>query len=215
MYIDEDLLIPLDGARLAAGLTLPGRTGGVVVFAHGSGSSRHSPRNRHVAAVLHEAGLGTVLLDLLTTDEEHQDLRTGELRFEIPLLAGRLTATLDWLADRRDTTGRPLGLFGASTGAAAALVTAADRPGAVRAVVSRGGRPDLAGDALDHVRAPTLLVVGGRDEQVIELNRTAAGRLGPGTTLEVVPGATHLFEEPGALERVAELARDWFVRHTG
>jgi len=215
VFIDEDLLIPLDGARLAAGLTLPGRTGGVVVFAHGSGSSRHSPRNRHVAAVLHEAGLGTVLLDLLTTDEEHHDLRTGELRFEIPLLAGRLTATLDWLADRRDTTGRPLGLFGASTGAAAALVTAADRPGSVRAVVSRGGRPELAGDALDHVRAPTLLVVGGRDEQVIELNRTAAERLGPSTTLEVVPGATHLFEEPGALERVAELARDWFVRHTG
>ncbi|OLF10218.1 hydrolase [Actinophytocola xinjiangensis] len=214
MFVDEDLLIPLGDARLAAGLTLPHRTGAVVAFAHGSGSSRHSPRNRYVAAVLHAAGLGTVLLDLLTAEEEAHDLRTGELRFEIPLLAARLTAALDWLADRRDTTGRPVGLFGASTGAAAALVTASVRPGAVRAVVSRGGRPDLAGDALDRVRAPTLLVVGGRDEQVVELNTNAQRRLPPGTTLEIVPGATHLFEEPGTLERVAELARDWFVRHT-
>lgn len=215
MFVDEDVSIPLDTARLDGRLTLPSRASGVVVFAHGSGSGRHSPRNRYVAEALHDADLGTVLLDLLTPEEERRDLRARELRFDIPLLAGRLAATVDWLADRPETGSSPLGLFGASTGAAAALIAAAERPAAVRAVVSRGGRPDLAGEALTRVRAPTLLIVGARDEPVIELNEAAMRRLAASKQLEVVPGATHLFEEPGTLERVAELARDWFGRHVG
>ena len=176
--------------------------GGIVVFAHGSGSSGRSPRSRAVADVLEEAGLETVLFDLLRPGEE-------DLRFDIPLLAGRLLEATDKARSR----GLPVGLFGASTGAAAALVAAAERPDTVRAVVSRGGRPDLAGEALPRVRAPTLLVVGGRDEVVIDLNREAMERMQAPVELEIVPGATHLFEEPGALERVAELARDWFVRY--
>jgi putative phosphoribosyl transferase len=159
--------------------------------------------------------MGTVLLDLLTPEEEQRDLATRELRFDIPLLAGRLAAAVDWLADQPTTTNSPLGLFGASTGAAAALIAAAERPAAVRAVVSRGGRPDLAGSALTRVQAPTLLIVGGADEPVIELNRQAMQQMGATKQLEIVPGATHLFEEPGTLQQAAQLARDWFIHHVG
>lgn len=195
---------------LAGDLVVPRRATGLVVFAHGSGSSRHSPRNRAVAEVLQRRGFGTLLLDLLTADEEQIDLRTRELRFDVPLLAGRLVAAVDW---SQGDVGLPVGLFGASTGAAAALVGAAQRPARVRAVVSRGGRPDLAGDALAQVTAPTLLVVGGRDEQVLALNEDAAGRLGGEHRMHVVPGASHLFPEPGALEQVARSAADWFETH--
>jgi putative phosphoribosyl transferase len=182
-----------------------------VLFAHGSGSSRHSPRNRRVAAELHGAGFATVLADLLTPEEERLDARTGALRFDVGLLAGRVTALAEWLAADRRTAGLPIGLFGASTGAAAALATAATRPDLAATVVSRGGRPDLAGELLRRVRQPTLLIVGERDTTVLELNRQAIEELGGETALEVVPGASHLFEEPGALERVAVLARDWFA----
>jgi dienelactone hydrolase len=188
---------------------------GVVVFAHGSGSSRFSSRNRFVASVLEQAGLATLLMDLLTRDEEVVDQLTAHLRFDIELLAERLVAATDWLAEQDDTTDLPIGYFGASTGAAAALVAAAERPEVVRAIVSRGGRPDLAGPALSRVRAPTLLIVGSRDELVIELNRAALNELRGEKRLEIVPGATHLFEEPGTLEAVARLARDWFVRYLG
>jgi len=184
-----------------------------VLFAHGSGSSRLSPRNRHVARVLNEAALATLLVDLLTPDEEAIDARTTHLRFDISLLAQRLIGATDWLSDHPDTRGLRVGYFGASTGAAAALVAAAVRAAAVGAVVSRGGRPDLAGRALALVRAPTLLIVGGRDAQVLELNREAFAQLTCEKRLEIVPGATHLFEEPGALDRVAFLARDWFERY--
>ena len=190
----------------------PGR--GIVLFAHGSGSSRHSPRNRQVADHLRGAGLGTLLMDLLTADEERLDLRTGELRFDIGLLAQRLVGAVDWLTARFAAELR-LGLFGASTGAAAALVAAARRPDRVAAVVSRGGRPDLAGPALDRVRAPTLLIVGGADTTVLALNRQAAERLAAPYRLEVVPGATHLFPEPGALDEVARQAAAWFASHLG
>ena len=186
---------------------------GTVVFAHGSGSSRHSPRNRFVAGELVAAGLGTILTDLLTPAEEQQDVRTAELRFDIDLLADRLIGVTDWLHAQWSATGQPIGLFGASTGAAAALVAAAARPDTVAAVVSRGGRPDLAGGSLDRVGQPTLLIVGEQDPQVLSLNRAARKRLAGPTELAVVPSATHLFEEPGALEQVAGLARDWFVQH--
>lgn len=192
--------------ELDADLTVPDGVRGVVLFAHGSGSSRHSPRNRQVAAALQRAGYATVLMDLLTPAEEAVDERTRELRFDIGLLAGRLTAAVDWLAARAETATLPLALFGASTGAAAALVTAADRADRVRLVVARGGRPDLAGDAaLARVRAPTLLIVGGADTEVLRLNREAAERLPAAVDLRVVPGATHLFAEPGALEDVIDL----------
>jgi pimeloyl-ACP methyl ester carboxylesterase len=184
-----------------------------VVFAHGSGSSRHSPRNRYVAAELQASGLATVLADLLTPAEEQLDARTGRLRFDIGLLAARVTALADWVAQYQPTAGLRAGLFGASTGAAAALVAAAQRPGSVAAVVSRGGRPDLAGEHLAAVGQPTLLIVGERDTVVIELNRQARQELGGEARLEIVPGASHLFEEPGTLEQVARLARDWFARH--
>jgi dienelactone hydrolase len=187
----------------------------VELFAHGSGSSRHSPRNRYVAEELQRSGLATVLADLLTPREEQLDAQTAALRFDIPLLAARLTALTDWVAGHEATEGLPVGLFGASTGAAAALVAAAERPDAVAAVVSRGGRPDLAGESLRAVRQPTLLIVGGRDETVIALNRQAITSLGGEVRLEIVPGASHLFEEPGALERVARLASDWFVTYLG
>lgn len=202
----------LDGepqAELDGDLSMPGDARGIVVFAHGSGSSRHSPRNRQVAATLQQAGLATLLMDLLTPDEEQVDLRTRALRFDIGLLAERLIAATDWLGSRPDVRGLAVGYFGASTGAACALVAAAERPAA--AVVSRGGRPDLAGDALAHVRAPTLLIVGGHDEPVIDLNRQAMAQMSAETQLEIVPGASHLFSEPGALEQVAELATDWFA----
>jgi putative phosphoribosyl transferase len=185
---------------------------GIVVFAHGSGSSRHSRRNQLVARELQSGGLATLLIDLLTLEEEALDARTAELRFDIGLLARRVTAAADWAGADAATRALPAGLFGASTGAAAALAAAAERPEAIRAVVSRGGRPDLAGEALSRVRAPTLLIVGGADTQVLRLNIEARAAMTAETELEVVPGATHLFEEAGALERVAALARGWFGR---
>jgi putative phosphoribosyl transferase len=191
-----------------AALVVPDDARGLVVFAHGSGSSRFSPRNRYVAGLLEEAGLGTLLVDLLTVEEERVDLRTRELRFDIELLAERVTGAVRWA----EALELPLGLFGASTGAAAALVAAACAPESVRGVVSRGGRPDLAGPGLAEVRAPVLLIVGSRDELVLELNRQAQAAL-PRAELEVIPGATHLFEERGALERVADLAGAWLLRH--
>lgn len=215
MVLEEEVRIPLDNISLEAHIALPDRESGVVLFAHGSGSGRHSPPNRYVAEALHYAGLGTVLTDLLTFDEEQLDLRTMELRFDIALLAGRLAGIVDWLADHPATAQRPLGLFGASTGAAAALIAAAERPAAVRAVVSRGGRPDLAGQALTRVQAPTLLIVGGDDTPVIEINQRAMEFMKATKSLEIVPGASHLFEEPGALEQVARLASGWFVRNVG
>jgi dienelactone hydrolase len=184
----------------------------VVLFAHGSGSSRFSPRNRFVARMLRDAGLGTLLIDLLTEHEEEIDLVTRHLRFDIRLLAERLAGALDWLAADPRTRHLPVGLFGSSTGAAAALVAAAARPAQVSAVVSRGGRPDLAGDALSSVRAPTLLLVGSRDEPVIELNREAMARMHAPCELRIVPGASHLFEEPGTLEEVARHAAEFFAR---
>lgn len=202
--------VPAGTVRLTADLTVPTEAAGAVVFAHGSGSGRLSPRNRFVAEVLQEAGLATLLVDLLTADEDRRDLVTAEHRFDIPLLSERLVAAVDWLADER---GPAIGCYGASTGAAAALRAAAARPDATRAVVSRGGRPDLAGDALPRVQAPTLLIVGGEDPAVIDLNLKARERLGAPVDLQIVPGAGHLFEEPGTLGEVARLTRDWFVRH--
>ena len=206
MSIDVDR-----GLTLAANRAAPhGKSRGIVVFAHGSGSSRHSPRNRQVAATLHSSGLGTLLLDLLTPDEELVDMRTGEHRFDVYMLGDRVVAAVDWL---RMGDVSPIGLFGASTGAAAALIAAAERPEDVFAVVSRGGRPDLAGDHLSSVQAPTLLIVGSRDPAVLEMNESARARMRAETALEVIPGATHLFEEPGALDVVARLALDWFERY--
>lgn len=200
-----------DGIVLDAGLQRPDGAIGTVVFAHGSGSSRHSPRNQAVAALLNAAGLETVLLDLLTRGEDEVDRVTREHRFDIPLLAQRVVAAVDWAKGRDPAS--PVGLFGASTGAAAALKAAAERPEDVAAVVSRGGRVDLAGDSLPVVTAPTLLIVGGDDRVVLDLNRRAAREMpGAEVRIEVVPGASHLFEEPGTLERVALLASDWFQR---
>jgi pimeloyl-ACP methyl ester carboxylesterase len=211
--VERSLQIPAGGVALDADLVVPEPAGGVVLFAHGSGSSRHSPRNRYVAGGLQRSGLATVLADLLTSSEEQFDARTGQLRFDIGMLALRVTALTDWLTAHRPTAGLPVGLFGASTGAAAALVAAAGRPNSVAAVISRGGRPDLAGEYLRSVSQPTLLIVGELDTVVSELNRKAIHHLGGETRLEIVPGASHLFEEPGALEQVARLARDWFTRH--
>jgi dienelactone hydrolase len=184
----------------------------VVLFAHGSGSGRHSPRNQQVAAGLQDAGYGTLLLDLLTEAEERIDARTRALRFDIGLLAGRLTAAADWLGEAEQTAGVPLALFGASTGAAAALITAANRPDVIGSVISRGGRPDLAGPALGQVRAPTLLIVGGADREVLDLNREAAARLAAENEIAVIPGATHLFPEEGALEQVIDRSVAWLDR---
>ena len=195
-------------------LTVPAGAHAVVLFAHGSGSSRFSPRNRHVAEALQDAGLATLLIDLLTRQEEAIDARTGHLRFDIGLLARRLVHATDWLRHEPLTAGFAIGYFGASTGAGAALVAAAARAESVGAVVSRGGRPDLAGEALRQVQAPTLLIVGGNDQPVIVLNREALAQLAaPTKELVIVPGATHLFEEPGTLEEVARLAAGWFTRH--
>jgi dienelactone hydrolase len=208
--------IPVDRVGLAGDLAVPAEAAGVVLFAHGSGSSRHSHRNRLVAARLQRAGLATLLMDLLTRAEEVRDEESGgRLRFDIDFLAGRVEAASSWLAANPETRHLRLGYFGASTGAAAALVAAAEWDGEVGAIVSRGGRPDLAGGALLDVRAPTLLIVGGDDEAVVPLNRSALYRLRCEKLLEIVPGATHLFEEPGALERVAELAASWFGHHLG
>jgi pimeloyl-ACP methyl ester carboxylesterase len=206
---DEDVEVRAGAVRLGGRLTVPERPAGIVVFAHGSGSSRHSPRNRYVASALNRAGLGTLLFDLLTAEEELDRANV----FDTELLAGRLAAATDWLRDQLHTPGVPVGYFGASTGAAAALWAAADPGARIAAVVSRGGRPDLAGPRLAAVVAPTLLIVGGRDPMVLGLNREAQARLRCESRLSVVPGATHLFEEPGALQRVAELARDWFIGH--
>ncbi|MFE0477455.1 MULTISPECIES: dienelactone hydrolase family protein [unclassified Streptomyces] len=207
----QTVTVPAGGAALTGDLALPPAARAVVLFAHGSGSSRHSPRNREVAAGLRTARLGTLLIDLLTEEEDRLDARTAELRFDIPLLGRRLVAALDELARWPGTRGLPVILFGASTGAGAALVAAAARPDRVQAVVSRGGRPDLAGEALAAVRAPVLLIVGGEDRHVLRLNEEAARRLHVPHTLHVVPGATHLFEEPGALDQVTEAVRRWCV----
>jgi putative phosphoribosyl transferase len=210
---DRPVRLEGEGVTLEGDLTLPADARGVVLFAHGSGSSRHSPRNRYVARVLREAGLGTLLIDLLTREEEQAEARTGHLRFDIPMLARRLDTAIEWLRNDEGTRALPVGLFGASTGGGAALVAAAARPEAVRAVVSRGGRPDLAGPALALVGAPTLLIVGERDHPVIAMNRDALAQLQCEKRLEIVPGATHLFEEPGTLEQVARLAARWFARY--
>ena len=209
--IDQALTIPAGQVKLEGHLAVPDDAAGVVVFAHGSGSSRHSPRNQYVAETLNESGLGTLLFDLLTPAEADDRAKV----FDIPLLAGRLAEVTNWLQDRPRPENEWIGYFGASTGAAAAL-RAATAPGVeVRAVVSRGGRPDLAADDLPNVRTPTLLIVGEQDEDVLELNERAQELLGGSSRVTIVPGATHLFEEPGALEAVAELARDWFNEHLG
>jgi dienelactone hydrolase len=205
--------IPVGEDELHGDLLIPADAHGLVLFAHGSGSSRHSPRNRYVAGVLQQGGLATLLIDLLTPREESIDLGTAELRFDIHLLAERLEKAIEWLTSAPSTRTRSIGLFGASTGAAGALVAAARRPKSVRAVVSRGGRPDLAGAALPDVKAPTLLIVGGADRPVISLNQEALTRLRGVKRLEIVPHATHLFEEAGALEQVAKLAQAWFVEY--
>jgi putative phosphoribosyl transferase len=212
---EREIRVPAGPVTLEGNLSVPDDAQGVVLFAHGSGSGRHSPRNRYVAGALREAGLATLLIDLLTPEEEEVDLRTRHLRFDIGLLADRLAGATDWLAQDRNTQNLRVGYFGASTGAGAALVAAAERPEAVGAVVSRGGRPDLAGEALPRVAAPTLLIVGGEDAPVIGMNREAFARIRSEKKLEVVPGATHLFEEPGKLEEVARLAAGWFACYLG
>jgi len=204
--------VDANGLLLEGNLLLPDNAHGIVVFAHGSGSSRFSSRNRHVAEVLRAGGHGTLLLDLLTREEEAVDMRTAHLRFDIEMLADRLVATVKWLRRTEEGGRLPVGYFGASTGGGAALVAAAAIPDEIHAVVSRGGRPDLAGPALPQVEAPTLLIVGGDDAPVIEMNREAYDQMRCERRLEIVPNASHLFEEPGTLERVAELARDWFRR---
>jgi putative phosphoribosyl transferase len=209
----SEVTVQAGDVRLEGQLTLPRGAEALILFAHGSGSSRHSPRNRFVAEVLHEAGLATLLFDLLTPQEEVIDQRTRELRFNIELLADRLTGAVDWALGQPLTSDLHIGLFGASTGAAAALMAAARRPELAGAVVSRGGRPDLAGSALPEVRAPTLLVVGGNDPLVLELNRQASEIMQTERRLEIIPGASHLFEEPGTLENAAARARAWFTQH--
>ena len=210
---EREVRVPVGEVVLEGNLTLPPGVRGVVLFAHGSGSSRFSPRNRAVAGVLNQGGLGTLLIDLLTAQEEERDQWTRQHRFDIGLLAGRLVGAIGWLTQAADTRDLRVGLFGASTGAAAALIAAARQPAIVGAVVSRGGRPDLAGDALSYVQAPTLLIVGGADTPVIALNETALAQLRAEKQLTIIPNATHLFEEPGALEEVARLARAWFLSH--
>lgn len=213
--LHETVRIRLDDVEVEGDLLLPARPAGLVIFAHGSGSSRFSRRNRAVAAALGDAGFGTLLLDLLTAGEEATDQYTRAFRFDIGLLGRRVTAAADRAAERPDLRGLPLAFFGASTGAAAALQAAAARPEATRAVISRGGRPDLAGDALATVRAPTLLIVGSHDEPVVAMNREAMRLMQAPVRLEIVPGATHLFEEPGKLEAVAALAIAWCREHLG
>lgn len=207
----KSVIVAVDSVRLEGNLSAPTAAKGVVLFAHGSGSSRHSPRNRYVADVLNEGGLATLLIDLLTSDEQEVDMQTAHLRFDIRFLAERLEAITEWLVRQPEITHLKLGQFGASTGAAAALVAAAQMPRVVRAVVSRGGRPDLAGAALARVEAPTLLIVGGADNVVLDLNRKAMALMHCEKQLQIIPGANHLFEEPGTLQKVAVLARDWFL----
>jgi dienelactone hydrolase len=209
----REVCVDAHRVRLAGSLDVPDDALGIVLFAHGSGSSRHSPRNRQVAATLREAGMATFLFDLLTVEEEQEDRATGHLRFDIDLLATRLETATEWVMGDPDLRGLPIGFFGASTGAAAALIAAARLDDLVAAVVSRGGRPDLAGTYLARVSAPTLLLVGERDEPVIELNRDAFARMRCTREMITVPRATHLFEEPGSLEQVAALASGWFLQH--
>jgi putative phosphoribosyl transferase len=211
--VEHSVHVVAGQVTLEGDLAIPPEARGVVLFAHGSGSSRHSPRNRYVAGVLNQAGLATLLFDLLTPEEERVDQVTAELRFDVELLAERLAGATDWLIRDPSTGGLQIGYFGASTGAAAALIAAAEHPERVAAVVSRGGRPDLAGIALGRVRAPTLLIVGGDDDVVIALNEEALHVLRCEKHLQIVPGATHLFEEPGTLEWAAEFARRWFLRY--
>jgi putative phosphoribosyl transferase len=215
LLMKESVMIAIaDRESIGADLQVPDRARGLIIFAHGSGSSRFSSRNRVVAESLQARGLGTLLLDLLTPREEAVDVRTAEYRFDIPRLGQRMVNATDWVQAHRELHTLPIGYFGASTGAAAALIAAAERPSAAGAVVSRGGRPDLAGAALPRVTAPTLLIVGGRDEPVIEMNQEAMdGMKGAHVDLQIVPGATHLFEEPGTLEKVQQLAGEWFVRY--
>jgi len=205
--------VPIGERSLSGDLRVPPEAHGIVLFAHGSGSSRHSPRNQYVARTLERRGLATLLIDLLTADEEAVDDYTAQYRFDIPMLAVRLVEIVDWLRSRKETSSLPIGLFGASTGGGAALMAAAERPHDVAAVVSRGGRPDLAGAALAKVTTPTLFIVGGFDAPVIEMNRDAMKQMRGDVKLEIVPGATHLFEEPGTLEKVATLAGKWFDHH--
>ncbi len=208
-----EVQIPVRRAILSGNLTMPDNAIALVLFAHGSGSSRHSPRNQFVACTLNCARLGTLLFDLLTPEEETLDIYTREHRFDIRLLADRLVHATGWVRQQEQTRDLHIGYFGSSTGGAAALVAAAELPQEVGAVVSRGGRPDLAADALPRVQAPTLLIVGGNDDVVIELNEMARDQMRSDVKLEIIPGATHLFEEQGALEQVAKLASDWFVKH--
>jgi len=211
---EQQVRVPAGEVTLEGNLMIPNNARGLVLFAHGSGSSRHSPRNRFVASQLQAAGLATILIDLLNAEEEQMDLRTRHLRFDIGLLADRLVAAMQWLKGDHKTKGLLVGFFGASTGGGAALVAAAKLPEEAGAVVSRGGRPDLAGTAaLSRVQAPTLLIVGGNDQQVIQMNQEAMAQMQTVVKLEIVPGATHLFEEPGKLELVADLARDWFLKY--
>jgi putative phosphoribosyl transferase len=215
--VNERVQIMTGDVTLEGNLDIPERAEGIVVFVHGSGSSRHSSRNRYVARTLNEGGIGTLLFDLLTAEEEAIDMRTTELRFNIDLLAQRTIGTVDWLVLQDFAESLNIGLFGSSTGAAAALIAAAERPAMVSAVVSRGGRPDLAGPVLPHVVTPTLLIVGGEDKPVIEMNRSALEQMPPETeaSVQIVPGASHLFEEGGTLEQAARLARNWFIAHLG
>jgi putative phosphoribosyl transferase len=213
MTLQEEITISTDGVLLRGTLIIPEDTKGIVLFAHGSGSSRFSPRNQCVASELQSGSITTLLMDLLTAQEETIDLQTRELRFDIPLLARRLEGATDWLFANPKSKGFPIGYFGSSTGAAAALIAAANKNKFVKAVVSRGGRPDLARNSLPKVQAPTLLIVGGNDYPVIDLNQQAYDLLQCEKKMEIVPGATHLFEEPGTLEQVAKLAKNWFIHH--
>ncbi len=209
----KEVQIKVQDKVINGNLTLPGKTIGIVLFAHGSGSGRFSPRNNFVAEALNKKKIATLLMDLLTSEEELIDEQTAELRFDIPFLAERVMGTIDWLKKNKEVKGFPQGIFGASTGAAAALIAAAKHPQGIKAVVSRGGRPDLALEYLPKVKAPTLLIVGGDDQPVIGMNVEALAKLRCKKKLEIIPGATHLFEEPGKLEKVAELAGEWFEEH--
>ncbi|MFO7917782.1 MAG: dienelactone hydrolase family protein [Anaerolineae bacterium] len=211
--VGELVHVSTDAATVEANLSIPDGAEGIVLFAHGTGSSRHSPRNNFVADELRDGGLATLLIDLMTPEEKELDRRTRQVRFDIDRLARRVVGATDWLLEQEKTQNLNLGYFGSSTGAAGALIAATERPEAAKAVVSRGGRVDLAGDVLDQVRAPTLFIVGGNDYRVLELNRQALQRLTSEKSLEVVAGAGHLFEEPGALDEVARLAREWFLEH--
>jgi len=216
MPIEQKLVSVKAGKVVLEGfLSIPENAISMIVFVHGSGSSRHSPRNQAVAEEFNDYGMGTLLFDLLTPEEESVDIVTRELRFDIPMLAERVVSTIDWLGEFEPTKGMNIGLIGSSTGAAAALIAAAKRTGVVRCVVSRGGRPDLAGESLPHVQAPTIFIVGALDTVVIELNEQAFAELNCEKKMELVPGATHIFEEPGTLERASHFARVWFLQHLG